>query len=161
VLIICLVVLATLLCCDAWFDVVLDSDTRGFQLSLLSAVLFELPLALLAIAGARRLLRLTIAMIRRREGYRGPMPPLWRIPLFGAGPDGQLRDLIARPGGGPRARALAGRSWRRGLGEPGAPGLVVPRPRLASGGSRGLRWLGRPELVGECAGEAGIPESEA
>jgi hypothetical protein len=31
--IICLVVLATLLCCDAWFDVVLDARTAGFELS--------------------------------------------------------------------------------------------------------------------------------
>ena len=31
ILIICLVVLATLLCCDAWFDVVLDARTNGFQ----------------------------------------------------------------------------------------------------------------------------------
>jgi hypothetical protein len=40
-----------LLCCDAWFDVVLDSHTRGFEVSLLSALLVELPLAVLAIAG--------------------------------------------------------------------------------------------------------------
>ncbi len=45
ILIICLVVLATLLCCDAWFDVVLDARTAGFQLSLLSAIFIELPLA--------------------------------------------------------------------------------------------------------------------
>jgi hypothetical protein len=53
VLIICLVVLATLLCCDAWFDVVLDARTSGFELSLLSAVVIELPLATLAGWGAR------------------------------------------------------------------------------------------------------------
>ena len=34
VLIICLVVLATLLCCDAWFDVVLDLRTSGFMAQL-------------------------------------------------------------------------------------------------------------------------------
>src|SRR6266705_358678 len=45
VLIVCLIVLATLLLCDAWFDVVLDLRTPGFQLSLLSAILIELPLA--------------------------------------------------------------------------------------------------------------------
>ena len=37
ILIIRLVVLATLLCCDAWFDVVLDARTSGFEVSLLSA----------------------------------------------------------------------------------------------------------------------------
>ena len=60
VLIICLVVLATLLCCDAWFDVVLDAHTSGFWLSLLTALLVELPLAAMAMLGARRLLRQTI-----------------------------------------------------------------------------------------------------
>jgi hypothetical protein len=42
------VVLATLLCCDAWLDVVLDTRTSGFELSLLSAVVIERPLAILA-----------------------------------------------------------------------------------------------------------------
>jgi hypothetical protein len=83
VLIVCLVVLATLLVCDAWFDVVLDIDTSGFVTSLLSALLLELPLATLAILMARRLLRLTIGQIMRYEGMPGPVPPLWQIPLLG------------------------------------------------------------------------------
>jgi hypothetical protein len=66
VLIICLVVLATLLCCDAWFDVALDARTAGFELSLLSAVVVELPLAALAGWGARRL-RLRL-WLRGRSG---------------------------------------------------------------------------------------------
>jgi len=82
-LIVCLVVLATLLVCDAWFDVVLDIDTSGFVTSLLSALLLELPLAALAIVMARRLLRLTIGQIMRYEGIPGPVPPLWQIPLLG------------------------------------------------------------------------------
>jgi hypothetical protein len=94
VLIICLIVLATLLCCDAWFDVVLDAHTGGFELSLLSAALIELPLAALAILGARRLLRMTIGMV---GGYRlqaGCLPPLRKIPLLGLGPADRLRDLL-------------------------------------------------------------------
>ncbi|HEY2686866.1 MAG TPA: hypothetical protein VGJ50_00410, partial [Streptosporangiaceae bacterium] len=83
VLIICLVVLATLLCCDAWFDVVLDAHTSGFWLSLLTALLAELPLAAMAMLGARRLLRQTIGLVGLREGYPGPVPPLRQIPLFG------------------------------------------------------------------------------
>jgi len=82
-LIVCLVVLATLLVCDAWFDVVLDVATTGFPTSLLSALLFELPLAALAIFMARRLLRLTMGQIMRYEGLPGPVPPLWQIPLLG------------------------------------------------------------------------------
>jgi hypothetical protein len=65
ILIICLAVLATLLCCDAWFDVVLDARTAGFELSLLSAVVIELPLAALAGCGARRLLQKSVAVVRR------------------------------------------------------------------------------------------------
>lgn len=97
VLIICLVVLATLLCCDAWFDVSLNLHTSGFLLSLLSALLVELPLAALAIMGARRLLRLTMGLVGMRGGDRGRVPPLWRVPLFGADFLG-FRDLI-RPHG--------------------------------------------------------------
>jgi hypothetical protein len=84
-LIMCLIVLATLLTADAWFDVTLDVRTSGFMLSLLSALLVELPLAAIAIMGARRLLRLTIRQVMSREGLPGPVPPLWRIPLFGPG----------------------------------------------------------------------------
>ncbi len=97
ILIICLVVLATLLCCDAWFDVVLDAHTSGFWLSLLSAIVIELPLAAVAILGARRLLRTTMAVTRRYQGEAGPLPPLREIPLIGAGPGRSLRDLLAAP----------------------------------------------------------------
>ncbi len=119
VLIICLIVLATLLLCDAWFDVILDLQTHGFQLSLLSAVLIELPLAGLAIAGARRLLRLTIGMATDRGGQQARVPPLWRIPLFGNTRADNFRDLLprtdrevppeecARPAPEPRNEAVA------------------------------------------------------
>ncbi len=69
--IICLVVLATLLCCDAWFDVTLDLRTSGFLVSLLMAVFVELPLAALAAIGARRLMRLTFAVVGRLAGAGG------------------------------------------------------------------------------------------
>jgi len=97
ILIICLVVLATLLCCDAWFDVVLDARTRGFELSLLSAILIELPLAAVAIQGARRLVRITNAVTQRYRGEQGPVPRLRDIPLAGVGPDRPLSDLLAGP----------------------------------------------------------------
>jgi hypothetical protein len=84
VLIVCLIVLATLLLCDAWFDVVLDARTAGFLGSLLSALLVEVPIALIAVIVARRLLRLTIGQVIKYEGGHGPVPPLWKIPLFGA-----------------------------------------------------------------------------
>ncbi|HYS32753.1 MAG TPA: hypothetical protein VEM58_10895 [Streptosporangiaceae bacterium] len=93
-LIVCLVVLATLLLCDAWFDVVLDVATSGFLASLLSAVLAEVPLALLATLMARRLLRLTIGQIMRYEGMTGPVPPLRQIPLLGPTAGTPLARLI-------------------------------------------------------------------
>ncbi|HTA00725.1 MAG TPA: hypothetical protein VK802_10120 [Streptosporangiaceae bacterium] len=97
ILILCLVVLATLLCCDAWFDVVLDAHTKGFQDSLLSALLIELPLAALAILGARRLLRMTNAVMLRYRGMTGPVPRLRKIPLVGVEPGRPLTDLLAEP----------------------------------------------------------------
>jgi len=96
-LIICLVVVATLLCCDAWFDVVLDARTKGFELSLLSALLIELPLAALAILLVRRLLRSTYSVLLRSRGYCGPLPRLRSIPLIGMQRERHLSDLLAAP----------------------------------------------------------------
>jgi hypothetical protein len=85
----CLVVLATLLCCDAWFDVTLDVRTSDFLASLLMALCIELPLAVLAVVGARRLMRMNI----RVPGRTGRVPPLWKIPLYGLESRG-FRTLI-------------------------------------------------------------------
>jgi hypothetical protein len=86
ILIVCLMVLATLLCCDAWFDITLDWGTKGFTLSVLSAALIELPLAVVALIGARRLLRLTIGRLELLSGFSGPVPAFWQVPLFGDAP---------------------------------------------------------------------------
>jgi hypothetical protein len=123
ILIVCLVVLATLLCCDAWFDVVLDARTSGFELSLLSAVFIELPLAGFAILGARRLLRMNVAVIRRYEGETGPEPSLRQVRLVGGTPGSHLSDLFrdcpdaeaeAGPAKGPGAGAQAQNRSREG-----------------------------------------------
>lgn len=86
ILIGCLMVLATLLCCDAWFDITLDWGTRGFMVSVLSAALIELPLAVVALVGARRLLRLTVGRLELLSGFPGPVPAFWQVPLFGDAP---------------------------------------------------------------------------
>lgn len=101
-LIVCMIVTATLMCCDAWFDLTLDWGTRAFSVSLLSAIFVELPLAVMMILGARRLLRLTIATTMALQGHQGPVPPLWRVPLLGTGP-GEPADSQR-----PRARRAAG-----------------------------------------------------
>jgi hypothetical protein len=115
ILIMSLLVLATLLLADAWFDVTLDVATNGFMLSLLSALLVEIPLAVIAIMGARRLLRITIARVRAHEGLCGPVPPLWRIPLFGYVDGGVLRDPIP-PGSADQGEA--GYAYRSPTGRP-------------------------------------------
>ncbi|HEY2304301.1 MAG TPA: hypothetical protein VGI05_00305 [Streptosporangiaceae bacterium] len=96
VLIVCLMVLATLLCCDAWFDITLDWGTSGFTVSVLSAALLELPLAAVAVIGARRLLRLTIGRLELLSGFSGPVPAFWQVPLFGDSP-GSYRSLLRKP----------------------------------------------------------------
>lgn len=86
VVIACLIVTATLLCCDAWFDCVLDWGTSGFWLSLASALLAELPVAAVLVLRARWLMRMTMRMVMAHTGHIGPVPPLWRIPLFDTEP---------------------------------------------------------------------------
>jgi hypothetical protein len=92
VLIGCLVVLATLLCCDAWFDITLDWNSKGFLTSVLLAVLAELPLAVAAMMGARRLIRVTISRAAL-EGIHSPVTAFWRVPLFGGAPV-SYRELL-------------------------------------------------------------------
>lgn len=61
ILILLLVLIGTMLFCDAWFDVGTSLATSGLVISLLSAVFAELPLAFLAFVGAWRLLKATVA----------------------------------------------------------------------------------------------------
>jgi hypothetical protein len=94
IVIACLVVTGTLLCCDAWFDIVLDAGTSDVWLSVASAVFVELPLAFLMFNAARRLIRLSAVVAVSRAGDSGDgdglpgnaLPPLWQIPLFGGFP---------------------------------------------------------------------------
>lgn len=93
VVIVCMIVTGTLLLGDAWFDLVLDYGTPDFWMSVVSAAVAELPLAFLLFAGARRLIKITVEAVMRLEGISGPVPPLWRVPLFA---DGLLEALPAR-----------------------------------------------------------------
>jgi hypothetical protein len=115
VLILLLVGIGTMLCCDAWFDVGTSLATSDVWISLASAAFAELPLAFLAFAGARRLLRATVegsmrvrspAMAYTLEtapaGIRGPAEDqtcsLRRTPLSGHGLDEALpRGRAHRP----------------------------------------------------------------
>jgi hypothetical protein len=118
ILIICLIVLATLLLCDAWFDVVLDARTAGFFGSLVSALAIEVPIAVIAVFVARRLLRLTIGQVIRYEGGKGPVPSLWKVPLFGPEEQGHpLERLI---------RAARTDAWDEAEAKVGASGVAWP-----------------------------------
>ena len=77
VLILLLVLIGTMLFCDAWFDVGTSLATSGFVISLLSAVFAELPLAFLAFVGARRLLRATVAagILADQQVHAGQVAP--------------------------------------------------------------------------------------
>jgi hypothetical protein len=90
VLIICLTATGTLLLCDAWFDVILDLGTRDIWMSVLTAAVAEVPLAFLMLTAARRLVRMSVGVVMQLEGIDGPVPPLWRIPLFAEGLAGAL-----------------------------------------------------------------------
>jgi hypothetical protein len=94
VLILLLMLIGTMLCCDAWFDVGTSLATSGLAISLLSAVFAELPLAFLAFAGARRLLRATVAASILAGAYAG-------VTAAGAIPAGEW------------GRSCAGQSLRR------------------------------------------------
>ncbi len=85
VLIILLTITGTLLCCDAWFDVILDLGTRNIWESVGSAVFAELPLAFIVFTAARRLLRMSVGVVMKLEGITAEVPPLWKIPLFAEG----------------------------------------------------------------------------
>jgi hypothetical protein len=74
----------------------------------------------LAVLGARRLLRLSLGRAALRSGAPGRRPSLWRMPLFGGEPPGaEMRELqphFARDGqgGGPDVAPPAeGRSGGR------------------------------------------------
>jgi hypothetical protein len=102
VLIICLAVTGTLLLCDAWFDLILDLGSSDVWVSLATAVFAELPLAFMMFTAARRLVRMSVGVVMALEGIEGPVPPLWKIPLFA---EGLVGTLPARYRQGEKARA--------------------------------------------------------
>jgi hypothetical protein len=88
-----MIITGTLLVCDSWFDVTLDFGSRGFTISVITALLAEVPLAFMMFASARRLVRVTLGTMMQLSGVAGQMPPLWRVPLFA---DGLADALPAR-----------------------------------------------------------------
>ena len=77
-----LTVLGVLLLCDASFDVTLSWGTSEQTASVLSAILAEIPVAIIAFALAHRLLRETVHYVWHLEGREHPVPPLRRVPII-------------------------------------------------------------------------------
>jgi hypothetical protein len=75
-----LVASAVLLICDAWFDVLLTSGTDRW-VSLATALLVELPVAVLFLAAAHRVFARTARFVWSVTGRSGPVPPLRRMPV--------------------------------------------------------------------------------
>lgn len=78
VAILSMLVAATMLLTDAWFDVALSYGTRGLWGALLSAFLLELPMAVLLASSAVSVLRRTAATVYRLRGNLGAPGPFWR-----------------------------------------------------------------------------------
>ena len=66
-----------LLICDAWFDLT-TAGPNDLWLSLVTALLIELPLAIFMLTSARRLMRITMM----RLWLLKPEMRLWQLPLF-------------------------------------------------------------------------------
>jgi len=98
IVIICLTIVGTMLCCDAWFDVGTALKTSSEPLSLASAIFAELPLAFLAFAAARAILRATVATALRAPGAPQPSDGtgLRHTPLFGSGLDEVIPERSSR-----------------------------------------------------------------
>jgi hypothetical protein len=93
---------ATLLLCDAWFDIVLDWGTPDVWGSLASAAFAEVPLAAFLLFRARKLARVSLLRRWHELGLPGDPPALYRIPLFypsepGCSPDAQDPARGPRP----------------------------------------------------------------
>ncbi|MDL4815274.1 hypothetical protein [Actinomadura opuntiae] len=79
------IITGTLLVCDAWFDVMLSWGSGEFIVSVATALLGELPLAVLMFVGARTLVLTTVRALWVREGRAGPVPRLREVRLVTIG----------------------------------------------------------------------------
>lgn len=77
-----LLVLGTLLFCDAWFDVVLSWNGDERWSSVASAAVVELPLAVLFWLLARRLVLASVTAVRAQAGLHTRPPSLRSLRLF-------------------------------------------------------------------------------
>jgi hypothetical protein len=77
---------ATLLTCDAWFDITTASGRADTIIAIASASLLELPLAALLFAVAYHLLHFTVRRARAAHGIFDGPSALHKLPLLGVRP---------------------------------------------------------------------------
>jgi hypothetical protein len=70
------IIVATLLFSDAWFDVITSFGSKGEWITLATAFVVELPLALFFLWIARRILVRMVAALHGAKGAEGPPPRL-------------------------------------------------------------------------------------
>lgn len=78
-------VASTLLATDAWFDIMTSSGRTNVVVSVATAVVVELPMAVLLFLVAYRLLHVAFQQARAVAREPGPLGPMWRAPLGDGG----------------------------------------------------------------------------
>jgi hypothetical protein len=91
-------VTATLLLCDAWFDVVLSWGSAEQTTAIVTAIGGEIPFAVFLLTVYHRLVRVLTAQIWRDRGRAGDPPPLRQLPLLLL--PTRVDTLATRPGVG-------------------------------------------------------------
>ncbi|MHB1487969.1 MAG: hypothetical protein ACYCS7_04940 [Acidimicrobiales bacterium] len=99
------IVLATLLCVDAWFDVNTSFGTSGGILTILMALFFNLPLAGFFVLVARRIMLNSAAAIAAWQGQQPPphvrdSPMLFGMTGLVSSPAEMSDELVLPPGAG-------------------------------------------------------------
>jgi hypothetical protein len=75
---------SSLLTCDAWFDVTTSLGPADVAVAVASALLLELPLAILLFVVGWDLLALSVRRASTTHGGAGGLAALWKRPLFDA-----------------------------------------------------------------------------
>jgi hypothetical protein len=129
VLILLLMILGTMLCCDAWFDVGTAVRKQGLDMSLFSAVFAEIPLAIIAFAGARRLLRATVRVALDNQPAQ-PAAPQPAAPQPAAAQPAAAQPAAAQPAAAQQRHLLRVTPLFGGGLEGALPHRRRPRPGL-------------------------------
>ena len=118
---------ATLLSCDAWFDVTTASGRADTIIAIASALLLELPLATLLFAISHHLQYLTLRRAQAAHGILDAPSALHKLPLFGVPGNPRRKEEDARDHDDARHAAYAGSRDQPQHPAPGWPPSACPR----------------------------------